>query len=322
MGSIRRRNGRYQAQIRRQGVKNITKTFSTKKDAKVWVRGIEARIDAGDLNIAAPKAVTLGDLLQRYCKEVTVHKKGQPQEERRISRLLRDPITKVLLANLTSAQLATFRDKRMLDGVRATQIDLVIVRHCLNLAKREWGVTLPSNPVNEIKIPNGVKHRSRRLMGGEYDRLKKASSLSKNPDFWPMVEFALETAMRKGEILSLQWENIYLDKCIADLKDTKNGNQRSVPLSPKAINILSSFPSSEGYVFKTSDGAIRHAWKRLVRKAGIDDLRFHDLRHEAISRLFEKGLNISEVSTVSGHKDPRMLFKYTHPRIETILAKL
>ncbi len=322
MGSIRRRNGRYQAQIRRQGVQNITKTFSTIKDAKVWVRGIETRIDAGDINIAVPKAVTLGDLLQRYGKEVTVHKKGQPQEERRISRLLKDPITKVLLANLTSAQLATFRDRRMLDGVRAAQIDLVLIRHCLNLAKREWGVTLPSNPVNEIKIPNGVKHRSRRLMQGEYDRLKKASLLSKNPDFWPMVEFALETAMRKGEILSLKWENINLEECIADLDDTKNGDRRLVPLSPKAIDILISIASSEGFVFKTTDGAIRNAWNRLVRRAGIDDLRFHDLRHEAVSRLFEKGLNISEVSTVSGHKDPRMLFKYTHPRMETILAKL
>jgi len=84
MGSIRRRNGRYQAQIRRQGVPNITKTFSTKQNAKIWVRGIEARIDAGDINIAAPKAVTLGDLLQRYGKEVTVHKKGQPQEVNKI----------------------------------------------------------------------------------------------------------------------------------------------------------------------------------------------------------------------------------------------
>lgn len=322
MGSIRRRNGRYQAQIRRQGVQNITKTFSTIKDAKVWVRGIEARIDAGDINIAVPKAVTLGDLLQRYGKEVTVQKKGQPQEERRISRLLKDPITKVQLANLTAEQLATFRDRRMLDGVRAAQIDLVLIRHCLNVAKREWGVTLQSNPVNEIKIPNGVKHRSRRLMEGEYDRLKKASSSSKNPDFWPMVEFALETAMRKGEILSLKWENINLAECIADLKDTKNGDRRLVPLSQKAIDILMSIPSSNGYVFKTSDGAIRHAWTRLVRRAGIDDLRFHDLRHEAVSRLFEKGLNIPEVSTVSGHKDPRILFKYTHPRIQAILAKL
>ena len=197
MGSIRRRNGRYQAQIRRQGVQNITKTFSSKKDAKVWILGIEARIDCGDINIAAPKAVTLGDLLQRYGKEVTVQKKGQPQEERRISRLLRDPITKVQLANLTSLELATFRDRRMLDGIRAAQIDLVLIRHCLNLAKREWGITLPSNPVNEIKIPNGVKHRSRRLNEGEYDRLKKASSLSINYYLWPSVEFALETAMRK-----------------------------------------------------------------------------------------------------------------------------
>ena len=251
-----------------------------------------------------------------------MHKKGRPQEERRISRLLRDPITKVKLANLTSAELATFRDRRMLDGIRAAQIDLVLIRHCLNVARREWGVNLPSNPVNEIKIPNGVKHRSRRLNEGEYDRLKKASSLSINYYLWPIVEFALETAMRKGEILSLKWENINLEECIADLEETKNGDRRLVPLSPKAIDILVSISSSEGIVFETSDGAIQHAWRRLVRRAGIKDLRFHDLRHEAVSRLFEKGLNIFEVSTVSGHKDPRILFKYTHPRIQAILAKL
>ena len=103
---------------------------------------------------------------------------------------------------------------------------------------------------------------------------------------------------------------------------TKNGSGRRVPLTDRAVQILTSLRREGGLVFPVTSKALQIAWRRLARRAGIEDLRFHDLRHEAISRLFERGLNVPEVAVMSGHRDPRMLFRYTHPRPEDIARKL
>jgi integrase len=322
MGSIRKRNDKFQAQVRREGVSPVSKTFSKKKDAIVWVRGLEARIDAGETHVVAPKAITLGDLLKRYSEEITPLKKGRDPELRRLKRLLRDNISSTPLAKLNGPRLVTFRDRRIGDGIRAAQYDLVLIRHCLNIARKEWGVSLPSNPVNDIRVPNGIRHRERRLEEGEYEKLKVAAESCRNLLLWPVIEFALATAMRRSEILSLEWSNIDLGTGIATLPNTKNGKHRRVPLSPSALETLKQLPHKADQAFKTTDYAIRQGWDRLVRRAGIENLKFHDLRHEAISLLFEHGLNLPEVSLISGHRDPRMLFRYTHLRADNIKGKL
>ena len=322
MGSIRKRNNKFQAQVRREGVSPVSKTFSKKKDAIVWVRGLEARIDAGETHVVAPKAITLGDLFKRYSEEITPLKKGRDPELRRLKRLLRDNISSTPLSKLSGPKLVTFRDRRMGDGIRATQYDLVLIRHCLNIARKEWGVSLPSNPVNDIRVPNGIRHRERRLEEGEYEKLKVAAESCRNLLLWPVIEFALATAMRRSEILSLEWSNIDLGNGIATLPNTKNGKHRRVPLSPSALETLKQLPHKADQAFKTTDYAIRQGWDRLVRRAGIENLKFHDLRHEAISLLFEHGLNLPEVSLISGHRDPRMLFRYTHLRADDIKDKL
>ena len=179
---------------------------------------------------------------------------------------------------------------------------------------------MPNNPVDSIRIPNGIKRRERRLIDGEYEALREAARHSKNPLTWPMIEFAIETAMRRSEILSLRWENINDNYTIATLPDTKNGSKREVPLTAKAKQLLESLSKHDEYVFPTSDCAVRHAWDRLVKRAGIKDLRFHDLRHEAVSRFFEMGLSVPEVASISGHKDYRMLASYTHSDVRKILC--
>jgi integrase len=198
----------------------------------------------------------------------------------------------------------------------------VLIRHCLNIARKEWGVSLPSNPVNDIRVPNGIRHRERRLEEGEYEKLKVAAERGRNLVLWPIIVFALATAMCRSEILSLEWSNIDLGNGIATLPNTKNGKQRRVLLSISACNTLEQIPYESERPFTTTDYAIRQGWDRLVRRAGIKNLKFHDLRHEAISQFFESGLNLPEVSFISGHKDPRMLFRYTHPRITHVLSKL
>lgn len=312
MGTIRKRNGKFQAQIRRDGVPPLSKTFTMKKDAVVWVRGIEARIDAGEVNVAAPKAISLADLIKRYSQEITPQKKGRDTEQRRLSRLLRDSIAITPLSKLTSAKLAEFRDRRINDGVRAAQYDLILIKHCIKIARLDWGVSMPNNPVDNIRIPNGIKRRERRLLEGEYEALREAAQHCKNLLIWPMIDFAIETAMRRSEILALRWENIDRKFTIATLPDTKNGSKREVPLTGKAKQVLKSLSIQGDHVFPTSDFAVRHAWDRLVKRAGIENLRFHDLRHEAVSRFFEMGLSVPEVASISGHKDYRMLASYTH----------
>lgn len=318
MGSIRKRNGKYQAQIRRAGASPISKTFTNKKDAQVWVRGIEARIDVGDTSIKTPRATTLGNLLQRYSEEVTPTKKGAAPELRRLKRLINDPVSATPLDAVTSHLLATFRDRRSLDGVRACQYDLVLIRHCWNIASKEWGIPLPSNPVSDIRVPNGIRHRERRLKDGEFKKLQTAALRCRNIYLWPSIQFAIHTAMRRSEMLSLTWDDIDEAAGIAKLHDTKNGSSRIVPLSNAALSVLENLPKDEIRVFATTEYAIRHSWDRLIARAGIKDLNFHDLRHEAISRFFECGLTVGEVGTISGHRDVRMLYKYTHGNLERI----
>lgn len=322
MGSIRKRNGKFQAQVRREGVKPVSKTFQTKRDAATWIRCIEARIDAGELNITAPKLLTLRDLLDRYSKKVTPLKKGRLQEQGRIRRLLNDPISECRLVNLTPMEIANFRDRRIKDGVRAAQIDLILIRHCIKTARIEWGVTMQSNPVDGVRIPNGIKRRKRRLQTGEFELLRDAAKSCTNSYIWPCVEFAIVTAMRRSEILSILWKNVDLHRRIVLLPDTKNGQKREVPLTARAVEILEENSSLDERVFPVTDNSIRHGWDRLTRRAGISNLRFHDLRHEAISRFFELGLSVPEVAAISGHKDPRMLFSYTHLDAGAISAKL
>ena len=128
--------------------------------------------------------------------------------------------------------------------------------------------------------------------------------------------------MRRSEILSLLWENVNLDIRIAVLPDTKNGSKREVPLTKKAAQILNRLPRDEARAFPTTDYTIRHGWDRLVKRAGIEGLRFHDLRHEAVSRFFEMGLSVPEVAAISGHKDYRMLASYTHVNAKNLAKKI
>ena len=183
---------------------------------------------------------------------------------------------------------------------------------------------LSSNPVDRVKIPPPAPPRNRRLEDGEFERLEEAAKQTKNPHIWPVIVFAIETGMRRGEILGLQWEHVDLDRRIAFLPLTKNGSSREVPLSTKAAQVLARQRrrNDTPAPFPANPNGFMLAWDRLRSRAGLADLRFHDLRHEAISRFFELGLNMPEVAVISGHKDPRMLFRYTHLRAGSLIPKL
>ena len=137
MSNIRKRHGKFQAQVRREGVTPIYKTFTNKKDAVVWVRGIEARIDAVETNISALKANNLAHLMRQYSQEVTPSKRGGDPEQRQLSRLLSDPVAETPLSKLSGAKLAEFRDRRVNDDVRAAQYGLILIKRCIKIARLE-----------------------------------------------------------------------------------------------------------------------------------------------------------------------------------------
>lgn len=164
---------------------------------------------------------------------------------------------------------------------------------------------------------------NRRLKHSEFEQLQAAAMKTTNQNVWPVVVLAIETGMRRSEILSLNWDIICFSNKVASLALTKNGCSRRVPLSPQALAVLSNLKKFGAPApIPINDNAFRLAWDRLRSRAGITDLRFHDLRHEAISRFFEKGLSIAKVASISGHKDPRMLFRYTHLDATEIAQKL
>ena len=324
MATYRKRNGKWQAIIRHKDIGTRARSFHTKLAAIKWAVGEERSLTDGVVGLLKPTEVTLGELLQRYVADVLPSKRGALTEGQRLQRLIRDPVSGVKVSQLTSQAIAAFRDRRLLDGRRTCHYDLILIRHCLKIAMNEWGLMLSSNPVDKVKMPPSSPARNRRLEDGEFERLEEASKLTKNPHIWPVIVFAIETGMRRSEILELRWEHVDLDRRIAYLLLTKNGSSREVPLSTKAGQVLAAqrqrndTPSP----FPVTSNGFRLAWERLRSRAGLFDLRFHDLRHEAISRFFELGLNIPEVAVISGHKDPRMLFRYTHLRAVDLVNRL
>ncbi len=186
-----------------------------------------------------------------------------------------------------------------------------MLRHAWNIAKIEWGWNLAENPIAQIRFPRTNPPRERRLKSGEYKILLSEAAKRKSWYLYPMIILAVETAMRRSELLGLFWDNIDFDKSCVLLPITKNGSSRWVPLTKKALMCLKSIKKrDEEKVFPLTDNAFRHAWNRLVRQTAIENLTFHDLRHEAISRMFEHGYNIPQVMAISGHKTVNQLFRY------------
>ena len=327
MATFRKRGPyQWQAQVRKKGQPLQSKTFETRAEAEQWARAIEVEMDKGVfVSRAEAESTTLRELLERYLAEITPLKKGAGPETNRLRALMRLPLARRYVASIRGMDIARFRDERLRKVTPSTaKRDLVLLGHVFEVARKEWGIYV-HNPVRDIKLPSENRPRDRRLQDGEEARLLDASEQARNPWLLPIVQLALETAMRQGELIRLRWEHIDLNRRTAHLPDTKNGETRTVPLSSTAVRVLlRALPRSlHGPVFPgLTTEAIKRAYIRAVRRACIENLRFHDLRHEATTRLFEKGLNIMEVASITGHKDLRMLRRYTHLKAEDLARKL
>ena len=210
--------------------------------------------------------------------------------------------------------------------------ELGLLRSVFETARREWGYSSLDNPLASIRKPKAPNGRERRLEPGELAGLSIACATVRSTSLLHGIHMAIETGMRRGELLAVQWKHVNFDTGVLHIPVTKTGKPRSIPLTDRAREILAerkALPDADArYAFPVSANAFRLAWERCKRRAeragcvGIQGLQFHDLRHEAVSRFFEMGLNTAEVATISGHRDLRMLFRYTHLKAEDIVAKL
>jgi integrase len=326
MATILKRGDSWQAKVRRKGYPPISRTFDSKADADKWARLVEGEMDRGAfIDRREADSTTLDMALDRYGREVTPRKKGAKQELLRIRAWRRDPLAKFALSNLRGSDLAAWRDRRLAAGTSPTTVrnDLALISHLFTIAIKEWGLVSLSNPIDKIKVPAAARARDRRLVGDEETRLLTACEASACSWLAPLVRLALATAMRQGELLVLDWASVDRTRRVAHLHDTKNGDSRDVPLSSAALAALDALPHSiDGRVFPITRDVLDAHFRKALVAAGIDNFRFHDLRHEATSRLFEKGLNPMEAAAVTGHKTLQMLKRYTHLRAEDLAVKL
>jgi integrase len=327
MATYRKRCGKWQARVTRKGYETLSKTFVSKKDAQYWARGIESNIDKGAYkNLRYAQKVTFKDLIDRFINEVTPSMRGAAADTYRLRAIAKRPISQLSMTELTPTQLATYRDKRLKVIAPNTMLRELSYFSCIiNHARREWGLNI-DNPVSMIKKPPMPDGRSRVLTEDEKSRIIDVIQKAKpaNTNIWlpAIIEFALATAMRLGEITSLLWKDIDFNNRTAFLPITKNGSCRYVPLSNTAIKILNQLPRNHPRVFPFVNGSVSIAFTRYSRKAGVKEVRFHDLRHTAITAMSGRLTNVIELSSVTGHRSLSMLKRYIHLNISDLARKL
>ena len=316
MATFSKRKKKWLADVRKSGIR-ATKVFSKKYDARKWAAEIERQIEAGEYHKAKRLNLTVEQSIDRYIKEVSPTKKGNIKEIQKFNIIKRyDWLMDMNISQVEGLHIARYRDERLQTVSAATlNRDLNLLGHVFSVAIKDWSLPI-SNPVQAIRRPKVPANtaRDRRLQKGELDTLLEACNAYCNPYLAHLIRFAVETGMRRGEMLALLWNDIDIEGRALSIKESKTGEGRTIPLSTRAISILDSIDKHEsGLVFPfPSPASASVAFHRACKSAGIKDLRFHDLRHEATSRFFELGLNPMQVSAITGHKTLQMLKRYTH----------
>ena len=351
----------WRALIRKKGFPSFSRTFERQRDAQGWATEVEAAIGRRDqaelrrlTNVGEAELHTVADLVDKFLKDVVEkpgRRKGQVSTERPRLARIREALGKLTIGMLSPQDVASWRDQRLKEAAAQT------VRHDMNqlsvvmsTAISEWGIQA-TNIVRDVKKPTLPMGRSRRASEEELAALLAQAGHVPARGGRPVgrgmksiIVLAVESSMRLGELLSLEWKHIDLERQIAHLAKTKNGESRTVALSTAAVAALQSMqshPRDDGRVFDwTASDSFNGRFTGLVRRARaayeaqcaakdvvpkatfLTGLRFHDLRHEATSRLFEKGLNPMEVASMTGHKSMQMLKRYTHVEATKVAAKL
>ncbi len=326
MATFRNRSGKWQARVQIQGHPPLSKTFINKVDAERWAKQVEVEMQKGSYtNLVLAERTTFAEIIERYITEVLPTMRGGKADYIRLKALARRPIAKLNMVALTPQKIAQHRDERLKEVAPATVIrELSYFSSIITYARKEWGINI-NNPISLVARPKNPQGRNRILDAAETNALFEALRPTGRRSIWmlPLVRLALETAMRRSELLGLRWEHIDPGRRTIFLQLTKNGTSRTVPLSTHAIQILTEIPRNiDGRVFPVTHEVVSQAFNRARKQAGVKNIRFHDLRHMAITKLAEKLPNLIELSAVSGHKSLAMLKRYYHPNPELLAEKL
>ena len=338
----------YRVDVRLKGHPAERATFKRLTDAKAWAQQTESAIREGRyFKTREAQKHTLGELIDRYIRDVLPTKPDAEAKQRRQQLTwFKTEIGAHTLADITSAKIAECRDKLLNTPLPTGEprAPATVVRymaalsHAFTLAVNEWE-WLDDSPMRKVKKPTLPRGRVRFLsddstgpdgktVDGERSRLLRACEQSINPYLYTVVVLALSTGMRQGEIMGLTWDDVDLHQGRATLHETKNGERRVVPLSGKALALLKEHATVRrldtsllfpGKPLSGPDGKViyrpmdlRAPWEAALKKAGIDDFRFHDLRHSAASYLAMNGASLAEIAEVLGHKTLQMVKRYAH----------
>ena len=324
MATIRKKRDKWAVSIRRSFHKPLFKSFASKQDAERWAVKTERLIEIGQYqDMSEADKTTLQMLLERYEREVS-SKKRTKADKQYIKNILKHKFVTKVLTHINSSDIAAFRDERLktITGSSVNR-ELSVISDCIKKAMTEWQCYIAENPVKSRLRCEENPRRVRRLEPGEYEKLM--SSCKMNRAFWcPIIDFAIHTAMRRGELLEITWDMIHMDLKYITLPEqiTKTKRVRNVPLQPNALEVLRKLPRSlNGRVFPIGIKNFERSWTAICKRSGVKGLRFHDLKREAISRLFEKGLSVSEVQLFCGNS-LSSLSVYTQHNSTTLAKKL
>lgn len=317
MASIQRRGKTWRAVIRRTGYSSQIKSFPLKAAAEAWARKVERDMDMVEFVDRKSYRGTCIDLMERYAKEVSPTKKGERWEQTRLKKLMRAPWAAKPANDVTKTDIEKWKASLTVSNSTIRR-EMVLAGSVFSHAKKKWHLPV-LNPFDGVCKPLDGKARDRRPSTTELGALR--THFQKKPGMLLLMELAIETAMRLGELCSLQWRDVHLKERYIHLRDTKNGQPRNVPLSPAAVAMLEG-PKHVGRLFSFSAGTAGIYWREACKVLGIEDLHFHDLRHEATTRLAEKLTNVLELAAVTGHRDLKMLNRYYNPTPTDLAMKL
>lgn len=314
MAYYEKRGDAWRAQIRRKGYPTLSATFDTKAEAQRWAAEIEGDMSRSRfVDTREAESTTLTEALTRYVNEVSESKKGSAQEKVRAKKWQKSAWGEKSLAAIRSSDMAAYRDAELKAGksTATVRLNLALISHLYTVASKDWGIQGLKNPCTAIRMPKGSKQRERRPTTAELKSLLKHAG-DINAELPVIIELAVETAMRRSELVMLRKDQVR--GRVAFLEDTKNGERRSVPLSKRAVELLDGLPTpiDSGRFFHLKLDSVSNYFALACEAAKIKDLRLHDMRHEATSRLFERGLSMMEIASITGHKTLSMLKRYTH----------
>jgi integrase len=334
MASIRATKiGSFEARVWFEG-KRYSRTFDSMVKAQHWAAGVECgEVELikrmGDQTTEKPDdrlTMALSDALELYWKESVSAQKGAAKARYRICELQRESFSSKAISRVTANDVRNLktRDLARRCSIATVTRKLSILSAFFGYVSSEWGLAVP-NPVKGIVKLRGLNSpRMRRLSAVEEELLLNVCRGARTPYLAEIVELALETAMRRGELLSVRWENVEFERRLITLLDTKNGYPRYVPMTNRVLEILYSLRDRQAIrPVPMSLSALESAWKRAVSRAGLKGLRFHDLRHEGLSRWAHRlDGDIFKLSLISGHRTLQMAQRYIHPSQAELLAKL